>query len=118
MIREITDEYGQELEKVCGTLMKVMSINLGLDVGYLQKAFGGEDIGACMRVNYYPKCPQPELTLGLSAHSDPGGLTILLADDHVKGLQVRKGNAWITVQPAPNAFVVNIGDQIQVLSFF
>ncbi|KAJ6822705.1 putative 2-oxoglutarate-dependent dioxygenase [Iris pallida] len=114
--REVTEEYCQELVKLCETVMKVLSTGLGLDAGFLQKAFGGEDVGACMRVNFYPRCPQPDLALGLSAHSDPGGLTVLLADDRVKGLQVRRGNAWVTVQPIPNAFIVNIGDQIQVLS--
>lgn len=98
--------------------MKVMSISLGLDVRFLQKAFGEDEVGACMRVNYYPKCPQPDLTLGLSAHSDPGGLTVLLADERVKGLQVRRGDVWVTVQPIPNAFIVNIGDQIQVYTHF
>ncbi|XP_072955240.1 jasmonate-induced oxygenase 1-like [Typha angustifolia] len=115
--REITEEYGREVAKLCGVLMRVMSISLGLDVEFLQTAFGGEEeVGTCLRVNYYPKCPQPDLTLGLSAHSDPGGLTVLLADDRVKGLQVLKGDAWVTVHPVPNAFIVNVGDQIQVLS--
>jgi len=100
--------------KLCGRLMKVLSINLGLDEKTLQNAFGGEDIGACLRVNFYPKCPRPELTLGLSSHSDPGGMTMLLPDDQVPGLQVRKCDNWITVKPARHAFIVNIGDQIQV----
>ncbi|MQL87110.1 hypothetical protein Taro_019648, partial [Colocasia esculenta] len=114
--RETIEEYGQELMKLCGLLMRVLSLSLGLDVGQLQDAFGGDDVGACVRVNYYPRCPQPDLTLGLSAHSDPGGLTVLLADERVKGLQVRKDGSWVTVQPFPDAFIVNIGDQIQVLS--
>ena len=71
-----------------------------------------------MRVNFYPRCPQPELTLGVAAHSDPGGMTMLLVDDHVRGLQVRSPDAaageWITVDPVPDAFIVNMGDQIQV----
>lgn len=100
--------------KLCGRLMKVLSINLGLEEDVLEKAFGGEDVGACLRVNFYPKCPRPELTLGLSSHSDPGGMTLLLSDDQVPGLQVRKGNNWITVKPLRHAFIVNIGDQIQV----
>lgn len=94
--------------------MKVLSVNLGLEGDELQNAFGGEEIGACLRVNFYPKCPQPDLTLGLSPHSDPGGITLLLPDENVAGLQVRKYHNWITVKPAPNAFIVNIGDQIQV----
>lgn len=97
--------------------MKVFSANLGLEEEYLQKAFGGEEVGACFRVNYYPKCPQPDLTLGLSPHSDPGGMTLLLPDEQVSGLQIRRGEKWVTVKPVPNAFVVNIGDQLQV-SFY
>ncbi|MBA0845344.1 hypothetical protein Goarm_023360, partial [Gossypium armourianum] len=93
-----------------------MSISLGLKEDYLQNAFGGEDIGACLRVNFYPKCPQPDLTLGLSSHSDPGGMTLLLPDHDIAGLQVRKNGNWITVKPVPNAFIVNVGDQIQVMS--
>ncbi|XP_072982849.1 jasmonate-induced oxygenase 2-like [Typha latifolia] len=117
-LRATTDEYSQEVIKMCGRVMKVLSLGLGLEPGCLQDAFGGngDDIGACMRVNFYPKCPRPDLTLGLSSHSDPGGMTVLLPDDHVKGLQVRKGDGWVTVQPVPDAFIINVGDQIQVLS--
>uniref|UniRef100_A0A6N2LTB2 Fe2OG dioxygenase domain-containing protein n=1 Tax=Salix viminalis TaxID=40686 RepID=A0A6N2LTB2_SALVM len=114
--REVLDEYGKQAVKLCGKLMKVLSINLGLGEERLGNAFGGENIGACLRVNFYPKCPQPDLTLGLSSHSDPGGMTLLLPDNHVPGLQVRKDEKWITVKPAPHAFIVNVGDQIQVLS--
>lgn len=114
--RDLTEDYGNALTKLCGTLMKVLSLNLGLEEGILEKSFGGEEVGACVRVNFYPRCPQPDLTLGLSSHSDPGGLTILLPDDDVPGLQVLKDEKWVTVKPIPNAFIVNIGDQIQVLS--
>lgn len=114
--RAVLDEYGKQLVELCGKLMKVLSINLGLGEEQLQNAFGGENIGACLRVNFYPKCPQPDLTLGLSSHSDPGGMTLLLPDSNVPGLQVRKDGNWITVKPVPHAFIVNIGDQIQVLS--
>lgn len=113
--RELVAEYGSEVVKLGGKVMKVFSMNLGLEENYLQDAFGGDDnIGACLRVNFYPKCPQPDLTLGLSPHSDPGGMTILLPDENVAGLQVRKGGSWVTVKPVSNAFIINIGDQIQV----
>lgn len=120
--RETVDEYGRELIKLCERLMRVLSRGLGLDGGRLQATFGGggddDGVGVCMRVNFYPKCPQPELALGLSSHSDPGGLTVLLPDDRIKGLQVRKDGNWVTVEPAPDAFIVNIGDQIQVSVLF
>ncbi|XP_074576711.1 jasmonate-induced oxygenase 1-like [Curcuma longa] len=113
-LRETTDEYGEELRKLCRRITRALSMGLGLEADHLPAAFDEE--GTCMRVNFYPKCPQPELTLGLSAHSDPGGMTILLVDDHVAGLEVRKADSWISVRPLPDAFIVNIGDQIQVLS--
>ncbi|CAN1303612.1 Jasmonate-induced oxygenase 2 [Linum perenne] len=113
---ELVGEYGKEVAKLGGKLMKIFSSNLGLEEDGLQDAFGGEDFGGCLRVNFYPKCPQPDLTLGLSPHSDPGGMTILLPDENVSGLQVRKSGNWVTVKPVPNAFIINIGDQIEVLS--
>lgn len=114
-LREATEEYAEEVVRLCRRVMRLLSRGLGLDDGRLQAAFGGVGgEGACLRVNFYPRCPQPELTLGVASHSDPGGMTMLLVDDHVRGLQVKNAGHWITVDPVPDAFIVNIGDQIQV----
>ncbi|KAL5975034.1 hypothetical protein ACLOJK_031710 [Asimina triloba] len=114
--RDVVEEYGGELAKLSELLLGVISESLGLDDGYLQRSFGGEEMGTSLRVNYYPRCPQPDLTLGLSPHSDPGVLTLLLPDERVDGLQVRRGDAWVTVRSVPNSFIINIGDQIQLLT--
>lgn len=111
------EEYGKQLRKMSERVMELLSEGLGLDRGRLQSGFGGkEEAGVCMRVNYYPKCPQPDLTLGLSSHSDPGGITVLLPDDKVRGLQVKNAGRWVTVKTLSDAFIVNVGDQVQVLS--
>ncbi|KAI3705028.1 hypothetical protein L1987_75258 [Smallanthus sonchifolius] len=115
-LREVVEEYSKEIVRLGNVLLEVFSINLGLRHDYLRNAFGGEDVGACLRVNFYPKCPQPDLTLGLSSHSDPGGITFLLPDENVSGLQVRRDQQWITVKPVRHGIIVNIGDQIQVIS--
>ncbi|KAH9764464.1 1-aminocyclopropane-1-carboxylate oxidase [Citrus sinensis] len=65
--------------------------------------------------NYYPHCPQPELTLGARRHSDPSFLTILL-QDQICGLQVFHENQWIDVHPISGDLVVNIGGFLQVIS--
>ncbi|KAE8657906.1 hypothetical protein F3Y22_tig00116976pilonHSYRG00083 [Hibiscus syriacus] len=68
-----------------------------------------------MRMNYYPPCPEPELAIGLCAHSDPIGLTILLHINEMEGLQVKKDGAWVPIKPLQNAFVINIGDIMEMI---
>ncbi|XP_019187765.1 PREDICTED: protein DMR6-LIKE OXYGENASE 2-like [Ipomoea nil] len=74
-----------------------------------------EDGSQLMVVNYYPQCPNPELTLGIPPHSDYGFLTLLLQDD-VPGLQIRYRGDWVTVEPIPGAFVINVGDHLEIFS--
>ncbi|KAK1311735.1 Protein SRG1 [Acorus calamus] len=83
--------------------------------GRFQEAFGGEEVGVCLRVNYYPKCPQPDLTLGLSPHSDPGGLTLLHVDDHVEGLQILSNGIYKSVE---HRVIVNSSQDRISLAFF
>lgn len=83
---------------------------LGVNSGYLEEFDDGTHL---VVINYYPPCPEPNLTLGMPPHSDYGFLTLLLQDD-IKGLQVQLRGKWITVEPIPNSFVVNIGDHLEV----
>lgn len=66
--------------------------------------------------HYYPPCPQPELTLGVTKNSDNDFLTILL-QDQIGGLQGLHENQWINVPPIPGALVINIRDLLQVSRF-
>ncbi|CAK9147656.1 unnamed protein product [Ilex paraguariensis] len=95
-----------------------MDENLGLPIGYIKKAFNVEEADAFFgtKVSHYPPCPHPERLNGLRAHTDAGGVILLFQDDEVSGLQILKGGQWIDVQPLSNAIVINIGDQIEVLS--
>ncbi|XP_047158328.1 probable 2-oxoglutarate-dependent dioxygenase SLC1 [Vigna umbellata] len=74
-----------------------------------------EDGSQMMVINFYPPCPQPDLTFGMPPHSDYGFLTLLL-QDKVEGLQVHFKDQWLTVQPINNAFVVNVGDHLEIYS--
>lgn len=68
-----------------------------------------------MFLNFYPPCPEPDLTFGLRPHSDYGFLTLLLQDE-VAGLQIKHQGRWLTVEPIPGSFVVNVGDQLEIFS--
>lgn len=63
--------------------------------------------------HYYPPCPQPELSIGTTEHSDNTFITVLLQDG-MGGLQVRQHNKWVDVPPVPGAFVINVGSLLQV----
>lgn len=65
----------------------------------------------------YPKCPDPERAIGLTAHTDSGFFTFIL-QSLVPGLQLlRRGpDRWVTVPAVPGALAVVIGDLFHVLS--
>jgi isopenicillin N synthase-like dioxygenase len=110
---QTVEEYALELQKLGNKILYMLAKNLGLQSPdcFVNK-FG--EISEAM--HYYPPCPRPDLVLGLSAHSDGGGIAILLQDDAVVGLHVRKDGQWIPAEPIPGGLVVNIGDMVEVIS--
>ncbi|XP_059072926.1 flavonol synthase 1-like [Cryptomeria japonica] len=113
---EIMDEYSREIYKLWEVLMQAFSRGLGLkDENSFNEAVGGDTKETHIRINYYPPCPQPELVLGISPHSDPNVLTFLLHDE-TPGLQIRKDGNWVDVQSVPGALIVNIADALEIVS--
>ena len=108
------ERYAIEVERVAQEVLRLIAENLHLEADYFKEKFGSEPMNL-MRMNLYPPCPRPDLVLGLSPHSDGGGITLLLQDDQTEGLHVRKNNQWIPVEPIPHALVVNIGDLVEVI---
>jgi len=109
--REEVIEWDKEVVRVSTLLFELLSEGLGLGADRLREM--GLVEGRVMVGHYYPFCPQPDLTVGLNSHADPGALTVLL-QDHIGGLQVETQQGWIDVKPHPQALVINIGDFLQV----
>ncbi|XP_048336843.1 protein DMR6-LIKE OXYGENASE 2 [Ziziphus jujuba] len=114
-LREVFQEYAKEMKKLTFKLLELITLSLGLPENRLSGYFNGQT--SFVRINYYPPCPFPHLALGATRHKDTGVLTIL-AQDEVGGLQAKRKSdgEWIPVKPTPNAYVVNVGDVLQVWS--
>ncbi|KAG6395218.1 hypothetical protein SASPL_145859 [Salvia splendens] len=110
---DIMIEYTKQVLKLGRSLFQLLSEALGLKADHLVDMKCAD--GVAMLMHYYPKCPQPELTLGASKHADSDFLTVLLTDQ-VRGLQVLYQNQWVDVPFVPGALVVNIGDLLQLVT--
>uniref|UniRef100_A0A2P2N095 Fe2OG dioxygenase domain-containing protein n=1 Tax=Rhizophora mucronata TaxID=61149 RepID=A0A2P2N095_RHIMU len=113
---EATSEYAKQLRGLATKIMGVLSLGLGLEEGRLEKEVGGlDELLLQMKINYYPKCPQPELALGVEAHTDVSSLTFIL-HNMVPGLQLFYEGKWVTAKCVPNSIIMHVGDTIEILS--
>nr|AMW36066.1 leucoanthocyanidin dioxygenase [Paeonia suffruticosa] len=113
---EATSEYAKQLRILVTKILSILSIDLGLEEGRLEQEVGGmEELLLQMKINYYPKCPQPELALGVEAHTDVSALTFIL-HNMVPGLQLFYQGKWVTAKCVPNSIIMHIGDTIEILS--
>ncbi|XP_050221270.1 scopoletin 8-hydroxylase-like [Mercurialis annua] len=119
--KDVALEYLRTSMKMVKKIVHVLMEKLGAEVD-------DEKIDALVglkmvNMNFYPKCPNPELTVGVGRHSDMGTLTVLLQDE-IGGLYVKAEDAingkkkgeWIEIPPCPGALVINVGDTLQILS--
>ncbi|PSS23627.1 Protein DMR6-LIKE OXYGENASE 1 like [Actinidia chinensis var. chinensis] len=121
--RKLAVAYVNETKHLFLMLMEAIVESLGLAItnnnitrqdndNILEELKDGSQL---MVVNFYPPCPEPHLTLGMPPHSDYGFLTLLLQDE-VEGLQIQFQEKWVTVQPIPGSFVINVGDHLEIFS--
>lgn len=114
--RETMDEYSAELKALALRLLGVISVGLGQRASLIEDALGVE-VYQKMLINFYPRCPQPELTHGFHQHSDIGALTLVMQEDDAPvGLEVRHQDDWVPAHPIKGSFVVNVADQVEILT--
>nr|XP_043628534.1 1-aminocyclopropane-1-carboxylate oxidase homolog 1-like [Erigeron canadensis] len=111
--RDILMEYSSQMMKLGSCVFELTSEALGLDRDHLSNM--GLTEGVAVLGHYYPSCPQPELAIGTSTHSDSGFITILL-QDHIGGLQALHENQWTDVPYIPGALIVHAGDLLQLIT--
>lgn len=114
--RAAYETYFAAIERLAHRISGTMARALDLDPDF----FEDKTDRACnvlRSINYERRAGDPDPVEGqmrMGAHTDYGILTVLLADP-VPGLQiVGPDGRWYGVQPAPGAFLVNLGDALAV----
>lgn len=94
--RDIAIKYCTSARILALKLLEAISESLGLDKDYMEKALGKQ--GQHMAVNYYPQCPQPELTYGLPSHTDPNALTVFFFKIKCQDCRFSEtGDGWLSI---------------------
>lgn len=113
--REVIHEYSLKLRPIINIVFKAMALSLNLEENCFLNQFGERGV-MFARFNYYPRCPRPDLVLGLKPHADGSAITLVLPDREVEGLQFLRDGQWFRVPTIPDALLINVGDQVEMMS--
>lgn len=107
-------QWDAALAGVGRTLLRHLAVSLGSPEDVFEAAFA-KTPATLIKIVRYPA--EADGTQGVGAHRDAGVLTLLLAEPGSRGLEVRGANQqWIGVDPVPGAFIVNIGEMLEIAS--
>ncbi|MCV7077721.1 isopenicillin N synthase family dioxygenase [Mycobacterium szulgai] len=110
----IIAEWDAVLSGVARTLLGHWAAALGSPSDVFDAAFAGEPATLIKIVRYPAQAISAAGAQGVGAHKDSGVLTLLLTEPGSRGLQVRRGGHWVDVPALDGAFVVNIGELLEV----
>ncbi|MGW7429127.1 isopenicillin N synthase family dioxygenase [Streptomyces sp. NPDC054861] len=103
----------ERLSGVAERLLRELLASIGAPAGFYDDIFGAQ-AHPHLKLVRYPGSAADGDGQGVGAHKDYGFLTLLL-QDHVGGLQVeREDGVFHDVPPLPGAFVVNLGELLEV----
>jgi len=107
-------EWDAALADVGRRLLRHWAASLGSPEDAFDEAFA-ETPATLIKIVRYPA--EATGNQGVGAHRDAGVLTLLLVEPGSRGLQVRAPDGqWIDVDPLPGAFIVNIGEMLEIAS--
>jgi isopenicillin N synthase-like dioxygenase len=110
--RQAFESWDAALSAVGLRLLRHWAVSLGAEEDVFDDAFA-ERPATLIKVVRYPGNPvNPQ---GVGAHKDSGVLTLLLVEPGSEGLQVELApGQWVDVPPLDGAFIVNIGELLEV----
>ncbi|WP_409436348.1 isopenicillin N synthase family dioxygenase [Mycobacterium sp. SMC-14] len=110
--RTAFEAWDRSLSAVGLQLLRHWAASLGAAEDLFDDAFAAS-AATLIKVVRYPG--GPAAGQGVGAHKDSGVLTLLLVDPDSEGLQVESSpGEWVDVPPMAGAFIVNIGELLEV----
>ena len=106
-------EWRAHLTHLALTLLRTWAVALGAPANTFDAAFAGHPF-PLIKIVRYPGKSGEVAQQGVGAHRDGGVLTLLLVEPGKGGLQVEHEGEWIEAPPLPGAFVVNIGEMLEL----
>jgi isopenicillin N synthase-like dioxygenase len=112
-LREVVNEWHDRLSEVALTLLRAWAEALGAAPSVFDEAFA-HDPSTLIKIVRYPGKSDPTPKQGVGAHKDSGVLTLLFVEPGKGGLQVDVDGEWVDAPLVPGAFIVNIGELLEV----
>jgi isopenicillin N synthase-like dioxygenase len=110
--RAAFESWDRALSAVGLRLLRHWAVSLGAPEDLFDDAFAELPATLIKVVRYPGTKDNPQ---GVGAHKDSGVLTLLLVEPGSDGLQVElSADTWVDVPPLPGAFIVNIGELLEV----
>ncbi|GHE40057.1 isopenicillin N synthase family oxygenase [Streptomyces vinaceus] len=111
-LRPVVLEWQARLAAVAHRLLRELLTSIGAPSDFFDAAFADRPHLHTKLIRYPGSAPSGA-GQGVGAHKDYGFLTLLLQDG-VGGLQVRQGDGFLDIPPLPGAFVVNLGELLEI----
>ncbi|MFC5722972.1 isopenicillin N synthase family dioxygenase [Streptomyces gamaensis] len=112
-LRAVALRWVERLSAVAGQVLRELLAAIGAPPGFYDGAFADRP-HLHLKLVRYPGSAPDGAGQGVGAHKDYGFLTLLLQDE-VGGLQVQGADgSFVDVPPLPGAFVVNLGELLEV----
>jgi isopenicillin N synthase-like dioxygenase len=112
-LRTAFTEWQRQLSALALRLLRTWAVALGTDAGVFDDAFAERPF-SLIKIVRYPGTSTEVAQQGVGAHRDGGVLTLLLVEPGKGGLQVEHDGDWIDAPSLPGAFVVNIGEMLEL----
>ncbi|WKE65091.1 2-oxoglutarate and iron-dependent oxygenase domain-containing protein [Gallaecimonas kandeliae] len=106
--------WQDSLSDITVTLLKAFAEALEQDPAVFAENIDGGPYRH-MKLIRYPGQEGQASRQGVGAHKDPGYLTLVMQDGQ-SGLEVQTEEGWVSAEPIEGAFVVNIGELLELAS--